>query len=64
MACHPCGADGQNCCSGNTCNTGLGCANPNTGPNVCMNCGAVGGACCAGNVCQTGGVCGAGPTAA
>src|SRR4029079_13034801 len=53
----PCGANNQQCCAGNTCNTGLGCANPATGPNICMMCGAAGMACCAGDICQSGAVC-------
>ena len=58
MTCEPCGGSGDVCCSGNTCNGGLGCANPGGGAaRTCMNCGATGAACCAGNICQPGGEC-------
>ncbi len=42
-----CGAQGQPCCGGNACNTGLACSG-----GTCQPCGGNGQACCPGNVCN------------
>ncbi|MEZ4394775.1 MAG: hypothetical protein R3A48_27180 [Polyangiales bacterium] len=57
-SCQPsgCGADGQTCCSGTVCGSGLGCA-----AGTCTSmCGASSQPCCAGNACNGGLTCTAG----
>jgi hypothetical protein len=50
----PCGALGQGCCGGDTCNAMLGCDHNTT---TCTTCGAAGQPCCAPNdTCTTAGL--------
>lgn len=46
--CITCGASGQTCCPGSTCNLGYVCGSTNT----CVACGASGQLCCSGGTCN------------
>jgi len=56
QSCQPCGASGQACCAGNTCNTGLGCddAPDMGGGRTCVACGGLDQPCCGSNMPATG----------
>lgn len=54
-----CGAPGQKCCTGGTCDAVSACVNWGGSDNYCAACGQAGEACCPGSACDTGLVCGA-----